>query len=370
MTPGSFPIVGIGASAGGLEAFRRLLGALATDTGMAFVLVQHLDPHHESMLAQLLSEVTQMSVSEVTGDVRVEANHVYVIPPCKGLILDQGRLRLVPRSLVGSTPMPIDSFLKSLAEARGSHAIGVILSGMGSDGTLGLQAIEAQGGIVFAQEPTSARNPDMPRSAIGAGHVDFILTPEQIAAELARLGRHPYLVPQVCEPSAGIVARTPRAGPAEGEEREGLAEILKLLRQAGGPDFSGYKKTTLRRRVARRMAVRHIETLRGYARQLAGDEGEAAALCEDCLISVTSFFRDPEVFQALSQQVLPAFSSDRNPDEPIRVWVPGCATGEEAYSIAICLLEQTSETSRKPSLQIFATDLSETALAKARQVRT
>src|SRR6187549_1645960 len=175
-----FPIVGIGASAGGLEAFRRLLSALPRDTGMAYVLVQHLDPRHESILAELLSEATQMEVSEVQGDVQVEPNRVYVIPPSKGLILVDGMLKLVPRGPAGTAHLPIDSFLRTLADVQGSRAIGVILSGMGSDGTLGLQAIEAAGGIAFAQEPASARNEDMPRSALAAGTVDFILPPEEI----------------------------------------------------------------------------------------------------------------------------------------------------------------------------------------------
>ncbi|HXK18731.1 MAG TPA: chemotaxis protein CheB, partial [Polyangiaceae bacterium] len=184
--PSTFPIVGVGASAGGLEAFRRLLGALPRSTGMAYVLVQHLDPYHESILAELLSEVTQMEVAEVKGDVRVAPNQVYVIPPSKGLILADGMLKLVPRGPPGVAHMPIDSFLKTLADVQGSQAIGVILSGMGTDGTLGLQAIEAAGGIAFAQEPTSAQNADMPRSAIAAGGVDFVLTPEDIASELKR----------------------------------------------------------------------------------------------------------------------------------------------------------------------------------------
>jgi two-component system CheB/CheR fusion protein len=188
-----FPIVGIGASAGGLEAFRQLLGALPVDTGMAFVLVQHLDPHHDSILAELLSEATSLEVSEVKGDARVEANRVYVIPPSKGLILVDGTLRLVPRGPAGSAHMPIDSFLRTLADVQGSQAVGVILSGMGSDGTLGLQAIKGAGGITFAQDPASARNSDMPRSAIAAGSVDFVLSPADIARELTRLGRHPYL---------------------------------------------------------------------------------------------------------------------------------------------------------------------------------
>ena len=362
----SFPIVGIGASAGGLEAFRRLLGVLPSDTGMAYVLVQHLDPHHDSILADLLSEATQMEVSEVRGDVRVEPNRVYVIPPSKGMILVDGMLKLVPRSPAGSgsVHMPIDSFLRTLADVQGSQAIGVILSGMGSDGTLGLQAIEAEGGIAFAQEPASARNSDMPNSAITAGGVDFVLSPEDIARELIRLGRHPYVaVRRESLPDAPVAEKDDGGN----DESEGFARVLKVLRQTSGTDFSAYKKTTLRRRIARRMAVSRIETLHEYARRLESDAAEANALYEDCLISVTSFFRDPEVFQALSERVLPLLLKDRPSDAPVRVWVPGCATGEEVYSIAMCLLERTAELSSNPSLQIFATDLSERALSKARE---
>lgn len=365
----TFPIVGIGASAGGLEAFRRLLGALPKETGMAYVLVQHLDPNHDSILTELLSEATQMEVSEVTGDVRVEPNRVYVIPPSKGLILADGVLKLVPRGQAGAAHMPIDSFLKTLADTQGSQAIGVILSGMGSDGTLGLQAIEAQGGIAFAQEPESAKHEDMPKSAISAGHVDFVLSPEDIARELTRLGGHPYLVRALAEGDGSVPTVMPRVVPAitpEPEDRESLDRILELLQQAGGTDFGAYKKTTLRRRIARRMAVCHVQTLSEYARHLEGHEAEVTGLYEDCLISVTSFFRDPEVFQALSEHVLPLLRQ-RLPSEPVRVWVPGCASGEEVYSLAMCLLEQAPEFTGNPGLQIFGTDLSEGALAKARQ---
>jgi two-component system CheB/CheR fusion protein len=361
----AFPIVGIGASAGGLEAFRRLLGALPKSTGMAYVLVQHLDPNHESILAELLSKVTEMVVSEVKGDVRVEPNQVYVIPPSKGLILVDGMLRLVPRG-PGAAHMPIDSFLKTLAEVQGSQAVGVILSGMGTDGTLGLQAIEAAGGIAFAQDPSSAQNADMPRSAISAGGVDFVLAPEDIAGELKRLGHHPYLAGTASAPPAA--AALPDAKEAdESEEHEGLVRVLDLLRKTGGTDFSAYKKTTLRRRIARRMAVSRSETLAEYALRLEGDAVEAKALYADCLISVTSFFRDPAVFEVLSEQIFPALLKDRSSDTPLRIWVPGCATGEEAYSLAMCLLERMAQLSQNPTLQIFATDLSERALAKARE---
>lgn len=361
----SFPIVGIGASAGGLDAFRRLLSALPVDTGMAYVLVQHLDKQHESILAELLSEATAMDVSEVKEDTKVEPNRVYVIPPSRDLILAAGMLKLVPRRQLGIAHMPIDGFLKTLADQRGSRAIGVILSGMGSDGTLGLRAIEAEGGIGFAQEPTTAQHADMPRSAIAAGSVDFVLPPEAIALELSRLGRHPYL--QGDPPKSTLSDVVPdETQPSAYDEHE-LARVIELLRLASGTDFAAYKKTTLRRRIARRMAVTQIETLSAYADHLEGDPAEAAALHDDCLISVTSFFRDPEVFQALADQVFPALLANHPGNAPIRIWVPGCATGEEAYSLAIGLLERAAELSLHPSLQIFATDLSERALSKARE---
>jgi two-component system, chemotaxis family, CheB/CheR fusion protein len=365
-SPASFPIVGVGASAGGLEAFRRLLGALPSNTGMAYVLVQHLDPNHESILAELLSEVTQMEVAEVKGDVRVQPNQVYVIPPSKGLIFEDGLLKLVPRVPPGTAHMPIDSFFKTLADVHGRQGIGIVLSGMGSDGTLGLQAIEAADGIAFAQEPTSAQYDSMPRSAIQAGGIDFVLSPEDIASELKRLGQHPYIVGGSMAPSGPEL--TDASAEEEGnEDGEGLARILEQLRATGGTDFSAYKKTTLRRRIARRMAVTRVETLLEYARYLEGNATEATALYQDCLISVTSFFRDPEVFEVLSEQIFSTLLQDRPSDAPLRVWVPGCATGEEAYSIAMCLLERMAKLSRNPTLQIFATDLSEGALAKARE---
>lgn len=343
-----------------------MLGALPSNTGMAYVLVQHLDPHHDSILAALLSEVTQMQVAEVKGDVRVQPNQVYVIPPSKGLILEDGLLKLVPRVAPGIAHMPIDSFLKTLADVQGRQAIGVILSGMGTDGTLGLQAIEGAGGITIAQEPTTAQSDSMPRSAIQAGGIDFVLSPEDIASELKRLGQHPYI--------AGSSATPSNADPAESatdedddKDREGLARILEQLRASGGTDFTAYKKSTLRRRIARRMAVTRTEALLDYAVFLEGNAAEAAALYQDCLISVTSFFRDAEVFEVLSEQILSKLLQDRPSDAPLRVWVPGCATGEEAYSIAMCLLERMSKMARNPTLQIFATDLSEGALARARE---
>jgi two-component system CheB/CheR fusion protein len=355
------PVVGIGASAGGLEAFRQLLGALPADTGMAYVLVQHLDPRHESILADLLSQTTKMPVCEVKTDVRVEPNRVYVIPPSQDIGILDGILKLVPRSQTGPH-MPVDYFLRTLAEAQGSQGIGVVLSGTATDGTLGLKAIKAEGGIAFAQDPTSSQFDGMPRSAIAAGCVDFVLPPGGIAQELTRLGRHPYITagePRALSGGAPAAAR-------EEEDKANLSKIYALLSKGSGADFGAYKKTTLRRRIARRMLVNRIDTLEAYTGRLEADASEIQALYRDCLITVTSFFRDPAVFEALRKQVFPLLLKDRAPDARIRVWVPGCATGEEVYSIAIGLLERAGELSSNPSFQIFATDLSESALEKAR----
>ena len=356
-----FPIVGIGASAGGLEAFRQLLAALPAHSGMAYVLLHHLDPRHESILADLLSQVTQMPVSEVKGDIRVEPDRVYVIPPSQDIGIADGMLKLVPRTQAGRLHMPIDYFLRTLADAQGSQGIGVVLSGTATDGTLGLQAIKAEGGIAFAQDPASAQFDGMPRSAIAAGCVDFVLSPEGIARELTRLGRDPYMAAGTPPALSGSAP----ARPSEEEDKGSLNKIFALLRKGSGSDFGAYKKTTLRRRIARRMLVNRSETLEAYARHLEGDASEIHALYQDCLITVTSFFRDPAVFEALQERVYPVLLG-RAPDVPVRVWVPGCATGEEVYSIAIGLLERAGELSRNPSLQIFATDLSESALEKAR----
>lgn len=348
-----FTVVGIGASAGGLDAFRRLLSALPPRTGMAYVLVQHLDPNHESILTALLAQVTQMVVSEVDGDVLVEPNHVYVIPPACDLILVDGTLKRIARGLPGSAHLPIDSLLVTLAKAQGRKAIGVILSGMGTDGTLGLAAIKANGGIAFVQEPSTAKHAEMPHSALSAGGADLVLSPEEIAQELARLGEHPYLL-------------GPKAARPDSEADAALATILDELKKASGTNFSSYKQATLRRRIARRMAVARVDTLAKYADYLTQHPKERDTLFDDCLISVTSFFRDPDVFRTLAGQIAPALKG-RTTDAPLRIWVPGCATGEEVYSIAICLLEGSPELPSNPALQIFATDLNEGALARARE---
>jgi two-component system, chemotaxis family, CheB/CheR fusion protein len=362
-TRSPFPVVGVGASAGGLEAFRQLLAALPVNTGMAFVLVQHLDPRHESILADLLAKGTRMPVSEVKEDTAVEPNHVYVTPGQHDVTIQAGMLKLVPRTTTRGQHLPIDSFLRTLAEAQGSKAIAVILSGTASDGTLGVKAIKAEGGIAFAQDPSSAAYDGMPSSAIASGCVDFILSPKRIAQELSRLSHHPYVT------TAPRDEREDEHPPSRSKGKDGLGAILTLLRQRTRVDFTSYKPATIKRRIARRMALAHIETLEDYARHLEGSADEVQALCQDCLITVTSFFRDTDAFEVLCQKVFPLLLQDRPPGAPVRVWVPGCATGEEVYSIVICLLERAGEMQGNPSFQVFGTDLSEEALEKARSGR-
>jgi two-component system CheB/CheR fusion protein len=280
---------------------------------------------------------------------RYKPDHVYVIPPNKGLIIRRGVLKLTPRQHTQAPHHPIDEFLIALAGDQSSAGIGVILSGSGSDGTIGIKAIKAEGGITFAQDPKTAEWPAMPMSAIAAGAIDSVLPPKGIAAELARIGRHPYL-------------REHREAP----EGDGLEKVYALLRSATGVDFRWYKQPTVRRRVARRMALRKMTSLAKYAQFLKQNPAEWEALAEDLFIHVTGFFRDPESFQALRKQVFPKLRSKRSADDPIRIWVPGCSTGEEAYSIAMLLLENLGADANRARIQMFATDISEPAIERAR----
>lgn len=349
----TFPVVGIGASAGGLEAFTELLQALPSDTGMAFVFVQHLDPKHVSLLTELLQRHTSMRVQEAVHGCKIEPNHLYVIPRNTHMSLVRGVLTLTPRHLAPSPHMPIDPFLRSLAADQKSKAIGVILSGNASDGTLGMMAIKAEGGITFAQSTETAKHDGMPRAAIAAGCVDFVLSPKEIANELARLGRHPYTGPAQPAVENVLVPDTP----------EGLGRILGLVRRTTGVDFSYYKTTTIRRRILRRMALRRMDTLDSYLAKLRSDPTELPALYEDMLINVTQFFRDPEVFENLKTSVFPKIAATSG---SIRIWVPGCSSGEEVYSLAIVLLEFLDERKHEINIQLFGTDISERSLEKAR----
>jgi two-component system CheB/CheR fusion protein len=345
-------VVGVGASAGGLEAFTELLSHLPGDTGMAFVLIQHLDPKHESHLAELLSRASKMPVSEVNRETGVEPNHVYVISPGRNLSIARGVLHTSDRPESGRN-MPVDAFFRTLAADQGRHALGVVLSGTGSDGTLGLQAIKAAGGATFAQEMGTAKYGSMPGSAMDAGVVDFALPLSAIALHLAAIAR-----------GVRVAADLPDAADAPGDAE--LAGILRQVQSASGVDFSHYKHSTISRRIKRRMVLRGFATLEDYGRELERNRQEAAALCESCLITVTSFFREPEVFEELKRKVFPALVENRETGDTIRIWVPGCATGEEAYSIAICMTEFLEEAKISLPFEVFATDISETAIEKAR----
>ncbi|HEV7669739.1 MAG TPA: chemotaxis protein CheB [Thermoanaerobaculia bacterium] len=350
----SFPVVGVGASAGGLEAFTQFLTALPAQTGMAFVLVQHLDPRHESRLSDLLGKATRMPVLEATHGRKIEPDHVFVIPPNANLAIAGGRLHLTPRGEGRGPHLPVDYLFRSLAEDRQGRAIGVVLSGTGSDGTLGLCEIKAVGGITFAQDEPSAKHAGMPHSAVDSGCVDFILPPEQIAERLSQIGGHPYLSPD-------------RPQEPEKNVDQEFRKILAIVRTRLGVDFSLYRDTTLRRRIMRRMAVHSDRSWAAYTRRLEGDREEVDALYHDLLINVTSFFRDAELFETLKTRVYPELVKDKPPSEPLRVWVPGCSTGQEAYSLAITLLEFFDDKPIRPPIQIFATDLTDqTALDKAR----
>jgi two-component system CheB/CheR fusion protein len=356
-TPNLFPIVGIGASAGGLEALIALLKVLSPELGMGYVVTPHLDPQRESAMSNILGRSTSMPVVQIEDGMRVLPNHVYVIPPNCDLALRDGVLHLSNREEPRTVNATIDIFFRTLAADRGSNAIGVILSGTASDGTMGLTAIKAEGGITFAQDTHSARYDGMPASAAAAGCVDFVLPPEEIAQELARLGQHAYVLGSPSELPVG-----------DGKSREGLmGQVFHLLRRATRVDFSEYKAPTISRRIQRRMVLHRMEKLADYVALLARDRNELNLLYQDLLINVTSFFRNPEAFDALKHLVYPAILHARAGSSlPIRIWVPGCSTGEEAYSHAISLVEFLGDERAEVPIQIFGTDLSETAVQRAR----
>ncbi len=347
-----FPVVGIGASAGGLDAFKKLLKSIPVNSGMAYVLVQHLDPSHESLLPEILQKITSILVYEISDDIKVKPNCIYVIPSNKIMLATDGVLQLAPRPAKSKAErtLPIDLFFTSLAEVHQTHAIGVVLSGTASDGTLGLKAIKDHGGITFAQNEASAAYEGMPNSAIQAGVVDFILPPEEIPTKILEITKTMLVHGE--EPN--ILHK----------DDDVFRQILALLRIRKGNDFTYYKQTTIRRRILRRMALNKNGKPADYLQFLRGNTAEQDALYQDMLIPVTEFFRDTKPFEHLSETVFPQIIKNKTPDQTIRVWVAGCSTGEEVYSIAICLKELLGPSHQR--VQIFATDISEPAIAKAR----
>ncbi len=368
------PIVGVGASAGGFEAFTELLTHLPDDTGKAFVVIQHLDPRYKSRLTELLSLNTTMPVAEVRAKTRIEANHVYVIASDRNLTISDGVLLPTRRAESGRN-MPIDAFLTALAQQRRKQASGVLLSGSGSDGMLGMKAIRAHGGVTFAQKLESARFPAMPSSAINLGVVDFVLSPAKIARQLAaRLDQARSGAAMADRPSPMRKQKNPIVSTAAEEpgslikpDEPELVAIFQTLRSVSGVDFTHYKPGTIRRRIRRRMALQGFKSLRTYTAELQGNRDEANALCQDLFIMVTSFFRDPNIFLDLKKIVFPALLAKRKgAHDPIRIWVPGCATGEEAYSIAMCLTEFLEDAEVRVAFQVFATDAHDAVIGKAR----
>ena len=348
-------MVGLGASAGGYEALAQFFPALPADTGMAFVVVQHLDPKHESLLPELIAKVTQMPVSQVKDRTQVKANQVYVIPPNTLMTIMDKRLCLTARPRERKPQMSIDHFFRSLAESHDGNAIGIILSGSSSDGALGIEAIKHAGGITFAQEEKSARYHFMPRSAIATGCVDFVLSPEDIARKLAEVARHPYLS---------------RSHPTKVKELpvkdKNLGRILGLLNKATGVDLTYYKRSTIWRRIMRRMALIKVTKPGDYIRYLQENPVEVTNLYQDVLIKVTGFFRDSEAFEALKNEIFPLIRRQKSQEIPVRIWVPGCSTGEEAYSLAMTWLESLEDQASIIPIQVFATDVSNTVIEKAR----
>ena len=372
---GSFPVVAIGASAGGLEAYKEFLQALPLNTGMAFVLIQHLDPSHASMLTEIIAKTTKMPVQEVKSGVAIEPDHVYVIPPNALMALTGGIFELSPRSKTPGQHLAVNFFMQSLARERKSGAIAIILSGTGTDGTSGMEEVKAEGGITFAQDPATAKYDGMPRSAIDSGCADFILRPKDIAKELQRIQHHPYVhLPKPEEEES--IAAGPGAESGAQPEDLGLASpdsherdysaVLVQLRKASGVDFSQYKPNTIHRRSLRRMLLLKVDSLRDYATYLKEHPEEGEKLFDDVLIPVTSFFRDFESFEALKTHVYPAIVKDKANKGTIRMWAPGCSTGEETYSLAMTLLEFLGDRASSFQVQIFGTDLNEKGIAKAR----
>lgn len=351
----NFLVVGMGASAGGIEAFKYFFQAVPDDSGMAFVLVQHLDPTHESLMAELISRYTQMEVRQASDGIKVQPNHVYIIPPNKTLTISQGRLHTAAPERHRGMRAPIDEFFRSLAAECGERAVGIVLSGTASDGTLGLKEIKLRGGLSIAQDPDEAQQDGMPRSALNAGAVDYAVPAAQMPGLLREYAQHPYV--------------TRKEGHASDDAKDaiGLDGILAVLRIRLGHDFRGYKKGTLLRRVHRRMGIQSIEDMRRYRDFLREHPLEVKALLQDLLIGVTTFFRESEAWEELAEKVIPSLFRRRQPDNPIRIWVAGCSTGKEAYSLMMLLVEEAEKRDVRLHCQMFATDIDQEALETARE---
>ena len=353
LNPSRFLYVGIGASAGGLDALKKFLSNIPKNSGMAFIIVQHMDPTHKSGLVNILGNYTNLKVLEIVDGVQVESEHVYIIPPNKDLGILEGKLQLMEPIEPHGLRMPINYFFTSLAQDQTDKCVGIILSGFGTDGSLGLKSIKANGGICIAQDPSTAGSDGMPTSAINTGLVDIILAPEEMPEKLASYKKS----------SSKILKKilTP-----EDRNIQALRKIFILIRNRTGHDFSQYKKSTVFRRVGRRMNLHQIEEISQYLRYLQENPDEVDLLFKEFLINVTNFFRDSEAFESLKKGALNDLISKKSDFDTIRVWVPGCSTGEEVYSIAIIIRELLEETGKKLEVQIFGTDLDAFSIKIAR----
>jgi two-component system CheB/CheR fusion protein len=351
------PVVAIGASAGGLEAVSQLFENLSATTGFAFVYIQHLDPNFESHISSIIGRVTPMPVGEAEHLLRIEPDHVYIIPPSQDIEIVDGVLTLLPRRPRSNIHMPIDQFFVSLANRQQEGAIAILLSGAASDGTLGLKAIKAAGGITIVQDKT-AQFQSMPQTAIYEGVVDLVLPPKEIAKELERLSHQSYIFRLTALVEGPNEVQTPD---------EELKAVIQFIRKSIGVDFTHYKVSTIRRRIIRRMLLFKLEKLQDYVLYMKQHASEVTALYSDLLINVTHFFRDEETMDYLKKIVLPQIIKNKPVREPLRIWIPACSSGQEAYSIAMLILEVLDDRTPSPSVHIFATDLSESAIAKARQ---
>lgn len=355
-TAGQFPIVGIGASAGGLEAIEQFLKHVPEGSGMAFVIVQHLDPTHKGIMVEIIQRVTAMKVMQVKDRQKVQPDCVYVIPPNRDMSILHGVLHLLEPTAPRGLRLPIDSFFRSLAEDQKQLSIGVVLSGMGSDGTMGLRAIKEKAGVVLVQEPASSKFDGMPRSAIDAGLADFIAPAEELPEKIISFLTH---APLIVSPEPVLESRI----------QSGLEKAVILLRSQTGQDFSMYKKSTIYRRLERRMGIHQIDKIATYIRYLQDNPQELEILFKELLIGVTNFFRDPAAWEQLKTKAVPVLLSNWQAGKTLRAWTPGCSTGEEAYSLAIVFKEALEQANYrgKFSIQIFATDLDREAIEKARQ---
>jgi two-component system CheB/CheR fusion protein len=361
-----FPVVGIGASAGGIQTLLRLFENMPNDAGMAFVIVLHLSPNHESVADQVLQRATKMRVVQVTTTTRIEKNSVYLISPSNNLSMEDGHLCVTHVDRLPGRPVTIDLFFRSLAEAHGARAISIILSGSGSDGSVGIGRIKEFAGITIAQSPEDAEYDDMPRNAIATGMVDIVLPIADIPQKLIELWANMRAIelPQSGheQPAALAVIEEHIASPAE----RALQAILTILHTRTGHDFHHYKRATVLRRIERRLQVNALPSMPLYLKFLDSHPEETAPLLKDMLIGVTNFFRDREAFEAVEREVIPKIVAERTLDNPMRVWVPGCSTGEEVYSLAMLFCERQQEGNELSAIHLFATDIDQHAIEIAR----